>query len=283
MTCPCRVKTKVRKSQGAASRVAGLLAVALLAVLVQERASAADWPEDILRGTFTSGPTARWDGLNVGGHIGVANSDTDYSKSTGDWVAFQLRETALQNQIRPSDWTVLNSAIAHGRSYGAFVGYNVQWDQLVLGVDLAYNRVSGLDSSAADELTRIVAPTTGVDTILIEGKMTMTLKDYASFRARAGYAFGQFLPYAFFGGAVGRFDYTRHIHLNVSGSDVGDFRLDETKSNAIVAGLTTGLGIDVALTPNMFLRGEWEFVAFAKVANMRATTNTARVGLGMRF
>ena len=36
----------------------------------------------------------------------------------------------------------------------------------------------------------------------------MKLIDYGTLRGRAGYAFGQFLPYAFFGGAVGRFNYS---------------------------------------------------------------------------
>ena len=37
---------------------------------------------------------------------------------------------------------------------------------------------------------------------------SLKLTDYATFRGRAGYAFGQFLPYAFVGAAVGRMNYS---------------------------------------------------------------------------
>ena len=46
---------------------------------------------------------------------------------------------------------------------------------------------------------------------------------------------------------------------------------------------SAGLGMDVALLPNMFLRGEWEFVAFAAVGGIRSNINTGRVGVGVKF
>lgn len=267
-------------------RVAVLCAMAagLLLAAAPERAAAADlFDGSALRGTFSGGRTARWDGLNLGVQFGTANGDTDYSKTTGEWVGYSLRETALENEIHPSDWQVLPSQISHGRSYGAFIGYSFQWDQLVLGADLSYNRTSGLDSSVYDGMTRIVTPSTGTDTVTIIGAASANLKEYATLRARAGYAFGQFLPYGFAGGVVGRFDYTRDFYLNVTGADNGTYTLYETKNNAIVAGVTLGLGLDVALTPNVFLRGEWEHNIFAEFDGIRVNTNTARVGLGVRF
>ena len=42
----------------------------------------------------------------------------------------------------------------------------------------------------------------------IKAQSSIKLVDYATLRARAGYAFGQFLPYALVGGAVGRFNYS---------------------------------------------------------------------------
>ena len=41
--------------------------------------------------------------------------------------------------------------------------------------------------------------------------------------------------------------------------------------------------MDVALLPNVFLRGEWEYVGFAQVNGIRSSINTGRVGIGMRF
>jgi outer membrane immunogenic protein len=59
--------------------------------------------------------------------------------------------------------------------------------------------------------------------------------------------------------------------------------LSNSKNNAIVAGFVGGLGMDVALLPNVFLRGEWEFVAFAPVSGIRANLNTVRVGIAVKF
>ncbi len=225
----------------------------------------------------------RWDGFYFGGQLGVGNADTDFSNTTSQFVSFSLRETALQNEIQPSNWSVMPVADRARPFLRRLPRYGVQWEQLVLGVEAAYNRASGLDPSAFGTMTRIVAPTTGSDTVTISGAESIKLNDYASFRARAGYAIGQFLPYAFIGGAVGRFDYSRNLYLNVTGADNGTYTLNESKNNAIVAGLSTGLGIDLALAPNIFVRGEWEFNAFAAVAGIRVNTNTARVGIGLKF
>jgi opacity protein-like surface antigen len=249
------------------------------------QAAAADWLDDTLRGSSGSSNNApmRWDGIYFGGQLGVANSDTDFSSATRDFVSFSLRETALQNQIQPSNWAVMQSQVAHGRSYGAFLGYNMQWQELVLGGELAYNRASGVDPSAFGTITRVVAPSSGTDTVTITGQGSMKLNDYASFRARAGYAMGQFLPYGFVGAAAARFDYSRNLNMTVSGGDNGTFSLSDGKSNAIVAGFVTGLGLDVAVTPNVFVRAEWEYAAFAPISGIRTGLNTGRVGVGVRF
>ena len=128
--------------------------------------------------------------------------------------------------------------------------------------------------------------------LTITAQSSLKLIDYATMRARAGYAFGQFLPYAVVGAAVGRFNYSNTATVTVtsdapqrppltalrSGTDT-----QSSKDNAIVGGFVAGLGMDVALLPNVFLRGEWEFVAFAPVGGIRANINTGRVGIGLKF
>jgi outer membrane immunogenic protein len=258
-------------------------AALLLTALAAEQASAADWLDDTLRGSYTSSGPVRWDGIYFGGQLGVANSNADFSNATGEFVRYSLRETALGREIQPNTWSVLPSQLAHGRSYGGFVGYNMQWDQLVLSGEIAYNRASGMDPSAADAIRRVVSPSVGTDTVTVGGAASIKLNDYGTARARAGYAMGQFLGYGFVGVAVGRFDYSRDLFLTVTGADHVFETLTDSKKNAIVAGWTTGLGVDVAVTPNVFVRGEWEFNAFTSVGGIKFSTNTARVGVGMRF
>jgi outer membrane immunogenic protein len=202
-------------------------------------ARAADMPETILRGGYVpTVPTyARWDGWSLGGQFGYSNLNADFADASA--VATLPKNT--NNSVQ----------------YGGFVGYNLQWDGLVLGFEGAYSRPNSLSTSVQN------------------GTVASSLKlvDYATFRGRAGYAFGQFLPYAFAGAAAGRFNYA----TSVSGITTNN------RDNAYAAGFTAGLGIDVAILPNIFVRAEYEYVVFSPVGDIRSHTNTARAGIGVRF
>src|SRR5579864_6546944 len=55
------------------------------------------------------------------------------------------------------------------------------------------------------------------------------------------------------------------------------------KSGEWMYGVTVGGGLDVALTRNVFLRAEYEYVQFAAIANLVVQVNTVRGGLGVKF
>jgi outer membrane immunogenic protein len=273
------------------SRCAAFAALAL-AAMAPAGALAADMPE-FLRGSYA--PTyARWEGFDFGAQVGVSNMTTDFGNSTSGLIAYILRNTEVEDQFSPSTWTTLPSNTTNGQQYGAFIGYNWQWDELVVGMDAAYNRLSSLSASASDSITRqvVTTPDNVNNTLTITAQSSLQLVDYATLRARAGYAIGRFLPYATLGAAVGRFNYanTATVH-NVGtppvGSPIAPFDTTNTRSdaknNAIVGGFEAGLGMDVAVFQNVFLRGEWEFVAFAQLAGLRASINTGRVAVGMKF
>ena len=285
-----RCRRRIGRSLRACA-VAGLL----LAAVTAQRAVAADWVDDtFLRGSLGGKGYMRWDGVNFGAQIGVSNMNTDFGNSTSGLIAYSLRNTEVEDQFSPSNWTTLPSNTTNGRQYGAFLGYNWQWDQLVLGMDAAYNRISSLNSSASDTIGRqvVTTPDNINNSLTITAQSSLKLIDYATLRARAGYAMGQFLPYATLGAAVGRFNYanTATVH-NVgtppAGSPILPFDVTDvqnnSKNNAITGGFEIGLGLDVAVLPNVFLRGEWEFVAFTPISGIRANLNTGRVALGVRF
>jgi opacity protein-like surface antigen len=260
--------------------------------LTPPAASAADVSDYVLRGGFFGGSSVRWDGVNFGIQAGVASMDTDFSNASSQMVSDILRQSTLESEASPSTWPVLGSTVTNSQSYGAFLGYSVQWDQLVLGFDAAYNFMSKAESSAGPTtLQRVVTTSDDVaNNTSITSQASLKLIDYATFRARAGYAFGQFLPYAFVGGAVGRFNYTNSATVSVIQTDSnGNSSVysppgeSDSKNNAIVGGFTAGLGLDVAIMPNVFLRGEWAYVGFAEVSGIRASLNTGRVALGVRF
>jgi opacity protein-like surface antigen len=295
MNCGERVSAAARRSRGIA-RLAAPVALAL--IVLSPAASAADLSDTVLRGRFWNPPVAQpyghWDGLNFGVQLGVSNMNTDFGNSTSGLIAFILRNTEVEQQFSPSNWTTLPSSTTNGKQFGGFIGYNWQWDQLVVGFDLAYNRYSSLTTSASDTIRRqvVTTPDNVNNSLTITAQSSLALIDYATMRARAGYAVGQFLPYAVIGAAVGRFNYAntatvRNVGTPPAGSPILPFDVTDTQSNgkndAIVGGFVAGLGMDVALLPNVFLRGEWEYVAFATFGGIRANTNTGRVGLGVKF
>jgi outer membrane immunogenic protein len=269
----------------------------VLAAASIERAWAADWPgtAPVLRGSVSPG-YVRWDGWQAGIQAGFGNMNADFGNSTSSLVAFILRNSTLEAEGAPSTWTALPSNTTSGAVFGGFVGYNWQWSELVVGWDLAYKRPASLNSTAGDSLRRLFDTSDSVrHDVTIDAQTSFKLVDYATLRGRAGYAFGEFLPYAVLGAAVGRFNYQTNVTVTdvmtdltvappVPG-DLGTFQQSASsgQKNVFVAGLTTGLGIDWAITPGVFLRAEWEYALFAPVNGTRSNINVGFVGLGARF
>jgi opacity protein-like surface antigen len=276
-------------------RRAGVLTALLAAAVICDHARAADMSDDdILRGSFFADPSpgyVRWDGLQAGVHVGVSGMNTDFGNATSGQIAYILRDSTVENEAAPSDWTTLPSNTTNSKQFGGFIGYNIQWSELVVGFDIGYNRPLSLEASASDSIDRIVTTSDHVQhDVLVESSASLKLIDYATFRARAGYAFGQFLPYAMIGAAVGRFNYSTTATVRddwtPSGGTTTHFgpQTDTTsKNNAFAPGFVAGGGVDVAILPNVFLRAEYEYVAFAPVNGIRSTLNTGRVGAGVRF
>jgi len=275
------------------------IAAAFLSAVVMASASgarAADWP---LRGSLEPG-YARWDGWQFGVQAGYGNMNTDPGNSTSQPIAFILRNTTLENEFAPSEWTTLAKGTTNSGVYGAFLGYNMQWDNLVVGFDLGYKHPSNLDAGATDSITRRVVTSDNIQhDVTIDAHTTLKLVDYATLRGRAGYAMGQFLPYAVVGAALGRFNYSTTVSVSdfltqlplvpsPPGGPLGFAILTPSsistgKDNAYIGGVVAGLGADWAITPGVFLRAEWEFIAFASVNGARNNLNTANFGIGLRF
>lgn len=286
--CTKRFAAYGRRFAALRIRLMRLVAGAAIAASAAGTAVAADMPE-FLRGSLAPllpTPTyVNWSGVYFGAQASYSNMNTDFGNSSnaiGQWIAHTLRNSQLEDNYHPEQWVSMPSDLSNSASYGAFIGYNMQWDQLVLGVDLAYNRMASMRTSAVDAIGRVV--TNPDDTVTIYGRSSMELVDYMTLRGRAGYAFGQFLPYGILGIAAGRFNYSTYAQLQVSGQDnLGPVSMNQSKNDAVAAGFVTGVGMDVALLPNVFLRGEWEFIAFSELSGIRSTLNTARVGIALKF
>jgi opacity protein-like surface antigen len=278
------------------------LAAVMLAVATG--AQAADMP-DFLRGSLPASntPTRNWDGWYVGGQVGESWANTDYSRTAVTQTNDLFRDTTLAGPA--SELNVMGKVNGQSSGFGGFVGRNWQFDDVVLGVEANYNYLSSLASSTGGSIGPIQVPQptlilpageTAVDGITLNGRAALRVKDEITFRGRAGWATGDFLPYMFGGLAVGRMDVSSTISSSVNRTvfdpaggqstfPLPQFALTSTigKSNAFVAGWTAGLGMEYMLWNNIFVRGEWEYIQFMSIQNTAVSENSVHAGLGYKF
>ena len=270
------------------------LMCALVVAGSAQSAAAGDFLDmPILRGSTIdmTGPT-RWDGVYGGAQVGRAFSGTDFSNSTSSLVAFILRNTTIEAENHVSDWTTLGRGEASALSWGGFIGYQTQWDEIVLGVEANYNRTN-MTASASDSMRRTFSTSDGYSNdVQVTATSSIHITDYATFRARAGWAVGNALPYAFAGVAVGRADTAQTARVIASGFDTTGsgnppYSADQTssavKNGSFAYGWTLGLGIEYALMQHFFVRAEYEYVHFGVFNDLNTHIQTARVGAGVKF
>lgn len=253
---------------------------------------------DLLRGSQPVGPPTyyRWSGLYFGGQFGDNLGRADFSNATQEPIAFALRETALENDFSPSLWQVLGTATHARESFGGFIGYNSQWQDLVLGLEANYNQAAIGIEAPSFPISRIT-PGNGY-LVNIDSTGSLTNLDFGSVRARAGYVLGNVLPYGFFGLALGQAD--MHVSTTVSGEQNPptsgaclstnvppctpfSFTATTGRDSQVLVGFSVGLGIDYAITPNIFLRGEYEYTQFAPEAGILVDVNSVRAGAALKF
>jgi outer membrane immunogenic protein len=255
---------------------------------------------DVLRGPQTVGPATftRWSGFYGGGQVGLGNGFANFSTATQSLITFALRDTLLEESIAPSSWPVLGSANARTISYGGFVGYNTQWEDLILGMEANFNRASFTLRAPTSPIARTGSDSAGNAYIVdLNGSGSLVGEDFATLRLRSGWVVGNFLPYAFVGLALGIANTS--ILTTVSGEEytsgtVGtcsssapcfpfNYTNGLTANNTVLYGFTVGGGVDVALTSNIFLRAEIEWDQFNPPPGFLATIVTGRVGGGIKF
>ena len=95
----------------------------------------------------------RWGGFYGGADFAYAPSSMTFGSAR--WLADRrhpARSSNMQNQFRPGSWIAVPQAYPKGQTFGGFVGYNSQWDDIVLGVEFSYQHalsVNGIGHRAA--------------------------------------------------------------------------------------------------------------------------------------
>jgi outer membrane immunogenic protein len=270
----------------------GFLAVAAVLAATQ-LGQAADLGEMPLRGAISEGLSSRvyWQGYYVGGQAGYGSSDQDFSRvrPAGPLLQDILANTIIENEMGVSGWPTKPFGKKSSRSsgWGAFGGYNSQWDDVVIGLEASYLH-GGFGGSFEVPVTRVqTLSDNNVHDVTSRSLALMSVSDMLTLRARGAYACGIFLPYLFGGIALGNADIGRSVAVTdrvTSPTGVvlaSSYRAEEIQHSHLIYGYSAGLGADVMLFQGLFARAEWEYVRFT--SSVETSINTVRLGLGYKF
>ncbi|MBX9930451.1 MAG: outer membrane beta-barrel protein [Methylobacterium sp.] len=295
------------------------LTVSLLAGLSSlgvPAAQAADLDYGVLRGPEyeTVEPAIDWSGVYVGGHVGITSTSQKYPNTFGQVAADYFSKTPEDFFFRSAAQSAVNSLNVFEKrtsdtGYGVYLGYNFQFDETVLGFEFDYTKLDALGKSQDTINTSFLE--NGLNrriSLNVNGTASTELLDYGTARVRAGYAIGSFLPFVTGGLAIGRARVGQQVAINASDPAynrlISDRNVNGSTStflvNAglgsyyktkVVAGLALGAGLEYALTQNIVLRGEYQYIlfdAFDGTANSNASVrgvnvNTVRGGAAVKF
>jgi outer membrane immunogenic protein len=240
-------------------------------------AHAADMPDvPFLRGSFTDGLTSsrvNWQGYYVGGQ---AEYSSAIPKVPGNANA-DLQRTFVRPPTADYNWQPLGAARSFNNGFGAFAGYNAQFDDVVVGVEANYTH-AGIRSVSDSVGYRYLVSNPFDFESLTHSTAIVKQSDFGSARLRGGYAVGCFLPYAFLGAGFG----SQTIDRSVSAfPDPIAIATTSASKSKMVYGYTAGAGVDMMLIGGLFARAEYEYRRVT--TDVESNVNTVRLGLGYKF
>jgi outer membrane immunogenic protein len=277
------------------------LVVAVALIGFATGALAADYETDFptLRGSTPYIPAPprqlNWEGAYGGGQVGYGMTSMDFSKAAGSITAFDPNNSFTAPFGSVSSWANFGTDNARAPSYGGFIGYNWQFDELIVGFEANYNHTKLFGSTTATHcydavntscLAAIQLGDGNFYNAVVTATASMRITDYGTARLRTGWVNDNWLPYAMVGLAVARVEISKFA--TATGTPVGPgtaFTRTEgfVDSPMLAWGYSAGVGVDYMLFPNVFLRAEYEFVSFFLVSDVRSQIHSGHVGVGVKF
>lgn len=251
-----------------------LAAVMCSGVAGAQAADLSDLP--ILRGSFSEGlssSSVNWQGYYVGGQADWGSITSKLPSG----INSDMQATFLAPPGFAYNWQGLGQARSTNAGFGAFAGYNSQWDDVVFGVEANYLHGGFSSTTNSTGFTYLPDNVTVASTTHSSAQVRMT--DFGSLRVRAGYVMGCFLPYAYAGVGVGSRTVDRSVSANPDSIRATWNTDSQTK---LVYGYSAGVGVDVMLVGGLFARGEYEYQRVTSTA-FETTYNTVRAGIGYKF
>ncbi len=303
-------------------RIRSLAMLALLGLTATD-ARAADLGYDYLRGSeydepaIVTTPLIDWSGLYVGGHGGYTTAALGFKNVFQQMIYRDSHDTTGESTFGASTLLNAQSRRVEGATYGAYAGFNVQYGDVVFGLEGDYTWF-GQTGRTSDALGRVKSTTGGSQQFIdLRGVSTTRIEDYGTVRARLGYAYGNFLPYVTGGLAVGRMQTTDRTEYQNYGYNLATYNANQgltsgkpafvtnfgyasfsqsnpesgtpytsyqsQKRSRVVAGFALGAGLEYAITSNIILRGEYQYALFSDFGGHKANLNTIRGGAALKF
>lgn len=254
---------------------------------------------DYLRGAYggemaSAAAPVDWAGYYAGVHSGMTVAEVNSSKFSGPLADSALPNATIHGPLL-RDSINFRAANVNAASYGAFVGFNALWDDVVLGIeaDYSHSKINANRSTGPYGLIRTdgtIRYTVGNVVANSRGQ----INDWGTLRLRVGQAMGNFLPYMTIGLALGNVNSRATTSGTAATHDVSNPLTPVEISSGPFSGLVGrrgiayggayGAGVDMQLFPGMFLRAEYQGAYFSG-GDKRPdiTLHTARVGGGVKF
>jgi len=197
-----------------------------------------------------------WSGFYVGADIGYA------------WASADAHADG------PFTGSIDLSPDADGVVGGVYVGYNAQFNQLVVGIEAD---IEATGNSGDDRFSDV-----------FDLRASADQNWQGSVRAPLGWAIDNFMPYVTAGVAFSDWD----VDSNVSDPILGDFNFSDSKT---FTGWTIGVGLDYGFTQNIIGRIEYRYTDFGDAdfhndiagvefdSDASVNTSTIRVGVAYKF
>ncbi|TXM95295.1 porin family protein [Methylobacterium sp. WL103] len=295
--------------------------LAALSLAGPTAARAADLDYDFLRGPDYDPPAAvttiDWSGVYLGGHGGYSSAALGFKNAYQPLVYRQTHDTSAESIFNTSTLMSPSSKRVGDTSFGAFAGYNFQFDEIVVGIEADYTSF-GRTGTTTDGVGRIKSRDDGVvETLSLTGHSVTKINDFGTIRARAGYALGNFLPFVTGGFAIGRARIADGVTVEDSGFNATTFAANQAltagkpayvynfgyrafnqanptagvpyttvinqSKTKTVGGIALGGGLEYAITPSILLRAEYQYVLFNDFDGHKANLNTVRGGAAVKF
>jgi outer membrane immunogenic protein len=278
---------------------------------------AADYDDSWLRGSQVIGaapvPPPRlyriWAGVYGGAQAGEDFNGIDFRQVPATPVQSAIAQDAILTTLAAPATALpaLPQVSTRGPSYGGFVGYNWQIDDVVFGAEFNINR-SSLHQTAVNSAARGYWVNNGgnlfATSLYTNSQGTIDMSGYFTMRGRLGWAFGNFLPYIAAGVAFAQVDTSTKVNIGYNGTCVNpappanptcpivkgqnqtigaDYPFINLSHGKYQLGFDAALGMDYMVTRYVFVRGELDYLNLQYPSQIRLNTLSTRIAAGLKF